>query len=37
MSLPLLKLLLLTVGATSLVFFGGVVALSVQSSTTDSV
>ncbi|ALF58801.1 PepSY domain-containing protein [Psychrobacter urativorans] len=31
MSLPLLKPLLLTVGATSLVFFGGVIALSVQS------
>ena len=37
MSLPLLKPLLLTVGATSLVFFGGVIALSVQSPTTDSV
>lgn len=32
MSLPLLKPLLLTVGATSLVFFGGVIALTVQSS-----
>lgn len=31
MSLPLLKPLLLTVGATSLVFFGGVIALAVQS------
>lgn len=31
MSLPLLKPLLLTVGAISLVFFGGVIALSVQS------
>jgi len=30
-SLPLLKPLLLTVGATSLVFFGGVIALSAQS------
>jgi hypothetical protein len=30
-SLPLLKPLLLTVGATSLVFFGGVIALAVQS------
>ncbi|WP_350562206.1 hypothetical protein [Psychrobacter sp. CAL346-MNA-CIBAN-0220] len=30
MSLPLLKPLLLTVGATSLVFFGGVIALSAQ-------
>ena len=37
MSLPLLKPLLLTVGATSLVFFGGVIALSVQSPTADSV
>ena len=37
MSLPLLKPLLLNVGATSLVFFGGVIALSVQSPTTDSV
>lgn len=35
MSLPLLKPLLLTVGATSLVFFGGVIALSVQSSSAD--
>ncbi|MDN5565960.1 MAG: PepSY domain-containing protein [Psychrobacter sp.] len=32
MSLPLLRPLLLTVGATSLVFFGGVIALTVQSS-----
>ena len=31
MSLPLLKPLLLTVGATSLIFFGGVIALAVQS------
>ena len=31
MSLPLLKPLLLTVGATSLVFFGGVIALSIKS------
>ncbi len=37
MSLSLLKPLLLTVGATSLVFFGGVIALSVQSPTADSV
>ena len=37
MSLPLLKPLLLTVGATSLVFFGGVIALSVQSPSADSV
>ena len=37
MSLPLLKPLLLTVGATSLVFFGGVIALSVQSPNADSV
>lgn len=37
MSLPLLKPLLLTVGATSLVFFGGVIALSVKSPTADSV
>lgn len=36
MSLPLLKPLLLTVGATSLVFFGGVIALSVQSPSTDT-
>lgn len=36
MSLPLLKPLLLTVGATSLVFFGGVIALSVQSPGTDT-
>lgn len=35
MSLPLLKPLLLIVGATSLVFFGGVIALSVQSPSTD--
>ncbi len=32
MSLPLLRPLLLTVGATSLVFFGGVIALAIQSS-----
>lgn len=31
MSLPLLRPVLLTVGATSLVFFGGVIALAVQS------
>ncbi|WP_182407515.1 hypothetical protein [Psychrobacter sp. GP33] len=37
MSLPLLKPLLLTVGATSLVFFGGVIALSIQSPTVDSI
>ena len=37
MSLPLLKPLLLTVGATSLVFFGGVIALSVQSPNADNV
>lgn len=36
MSLPLLKPLLLTVGATSLVFFGGVIALSVQSPNADT-
>lgn len=43
MSLPLLRPVLLTVGATSLVFFGGVIALAVQSpesaitsSSTDS-
>lgn len=36
MSLPLLKPLLLTVGATSLVFFGSVIALSVQSPNADS-
>ena len=35
MSLPLLKPLLLTVGATSLVLFGGVIALSVQSPSAD--
>ena len=35
MSLPLLKPLLLTVGATSLVFFGGVIALSVQPPSAD--
>ncbi len=35
MRLPLLKPLLLTVGATSLVFFGGVIALSVQSPSAD--
>ncbi len=35
MSLPLLKPLLLTVGATSLVFFRGVIALSVQSPSAD--
>ena len=37
MSLPLLKPLLLTVGATSLVFFGGVIALSTQSPNADNV
>ena len=37
MSLPLLKPLLLTVSATSLVFFGGVIALSAQSPSADSV
>ena len=37
MSLPLLKPLLLTVGATSLVFFGGVMALSAQSPSADNV
>lgn len=37
MSLPLLKPLLLTITATSLVFFGGVIALSVQSPTADNV
>ena len=37
MSLPLLKPLLLTVGATSLVFFGGVIALSAQSPDADNV
>ena len=37
MSLPLLKPLLLTVGATSLVFFGGVIALSTQSLNADNV
>ena len=37
MSLPLLKPLLLTVGATSLVFFGGVIALSIQSPNADNV
>ncbi|TXD97823.1 PepSY domain-containing protein [Psychrobacter frigidicola] len=37
MSLPLLKPLLLTVGATSLVFFGGVIALSTQSPDVDNV
>ena len=37
MSLPLLKPLLLTVGATSLVFFGGVIALSAQSPSADNV
>ncbi len=36
MSLPLLKPLLLTIGATSLVFFGGVIALSVQSPNADT-
>ena len=35
MSRPLLRPLLLTVGATSLVFFGGVIALSVQSPSAD--
>ena len=37
MSLPLLKPLLLTVGATSLVFFGGVIALSTQSPNANNV
>ena len=37
MSLPLLKPLLLAVGATSLVFFGGVIALSTQSPNADNV
>ncbi len=37
MSLPLLKPLLLAVGATSLIFFGGVIALSVQSPDTDNI
>ena len=37
MSLPLLKPLLLTVGATSLVFFGGVIALATQSLNADNV
>ena len=37
MSLPLLKPLLLTVGTTSLVFFGGVIALSTQSPNADNV
>jgi uncharacterized membrane protein YkoI len=37
MSLPLLKPLLLTVGATALVFFGGVIALSTQSPNADNV
>ena len=37
MSLPLLKPLLLTVGATSLIFFGGVIALSTQSPNADNV
>ena len=37
MSLPLLKPLLLTVSATSLVFFGGVIALSTQSPNADNV
>ena len=37
MSLPLLKPLLLAVGATSLVFFGGVIALSAQSPNADNV
>ena len=37
MSLPLLKPLLLTVGATSLVFFGGVIALSTQSPNVDNI
>ena len=36
-SLPLLKPLLLTVAATSLVFFGGVIALSTQSPDADSI
>ena len=37
MSLPLLKPLLLIVGATSLVFFGGVITLSTQSPKADNV
>ena len=37
MSLPLLKPLLLTIGATSLIFFGGVIALSTQSPNADNV
>ena len=37
MSLPLLKPLLLTVGATALVFFSGVIALTVQSPAADNV
>ena len=37
MSLPLLKPLLLAVGATSLVFFGGVIALATQSPNADNV
>ena len=37
MSLSLLKPLLLAVGATSLVFFGGVIALSAQSPNADNV
>ena len=37
MSLPLLKPLLLTVGATSLVFFGGVIALATQSLNADNI
>ncbi len=37
MSLPLLKSLLLAVGATSLVFFGGIIALPTQSPNADNV
>ncbi len=37
MSLPLLKPLLLIVGAISLLFFGGVIALSVQSPDTNNI
>lgn len=37
MSLPLLKSLLLTVGATSLMFFDSVIALSLKSPNADSV
>ena len=37
MSLPLLKPLLLTIGASSLVFFGGVIALTTASSDSTDV